>query len=26
VMANPKHFPGYGADAWGLTASDGPYG
>lgn len=26
VMANPKHFAGYGADAWGLTASDGPYG
>jgi len=26
VMENPKHFPGYGADAWGLTASDGPYG
>lgn len=26
VMANPKHFPGYGPDAWGLTASDGPYG
>jgi len=25
-MANPKHFAGYGADAWGLTASDGPYG
>ena len=24
VIANPKHFPGYGADAWGLTASDGP--
>lgn len=23
-VANPKHFPGYGADAWGLTASDGP--
>ena len=22
--ANPKHFPGYGPDAWGLTASDGP--
>jgi len=21
---NPKHYPGYGADAWGLTASDGP--
>jgi len=26
VMANPKHFAGYGHDAWGLTASDGPYG
>jgi exo beta-1,2-glucooligosaccharide sophorohydrolase (non-reducing end) len=26
VMANPKHFAGYGPDAWGLTASDGPYG
>lgn len=25
-IANPKHFPGYGADAWGLTASDGPFG
>lgn len=25
-MANPKYFPGYGADAWGLTASDGPQG
>ena len=24
--ANPKHFPGYGANAWGLTASDGPWG
>lgn len=24
--ANPKHFPGYGTDAWGLTASDGPDG
>jgi len=23
---NPKHFPGYGPDAWGLTASDGPQG
>jgi len=23
---NPKHFPGYGADAWGLTAADGPEG
>jgi exo beta-1,2-glucooligosaccharide sophorohydrolase (non-reducing end) len=26
VIANPKHFPGYGPDAWGLTASDGPEG
>jgi hypothetical protein len=26
VMANPKNFPGYGPDAWGLTASDGPFG
>ncbi len=26
VMANPKHFKGYGPDAWGLTASDGPHG
>ena len=25
-ISNPKHFPGYGADAWGLTASDGPEG
>jgi len=25
-IANPKHFKGYGADSWGLTASDGPYG
>ena len=25
-IANPKHFGGYGPDAWGLTASDGPYG
>lgn len=25
-IANPKHFQGYGADAWGLTASDGPFG
>ena len=25
-IANPKHFKGYGADAWGLTASDGPTG
>ena len=26
VAANPKHFAGYGPDAWGLTASDGPNG
>jgi exo beta-1,2-glucooligosaccharide sophorohydrolase (non-reducing end) len=25
-IANPKHFAGYGPDAWGLTASDGPAG
>ena len=25
-VANPKHFPGYGSNAWGLTASDGPEG
>ena len=25
-IANPKHYPGYSADAWGLTASDGPEG
>lgn len=25
-VANPKHFAGYGNDAWGLTASDGPRG
>jgi len=25
-IENPKHFPGYGADAWGLTAADGPEG
>jgi hypothetical protein len=24
--ANPKHFRGYGANCWGLTASDGPKG
>jgi len=24
--ANPKHFQGYGANSWGLTASDGPTG
>ncbi len=26
AIANPKHFAGYGPDAWGLTASDGPDG
>ncbi len=26
TLANPKHFAGYGPDAWGLTASDGPEG
>jgi exo beta-1,2-glucooligosaccharide sophorohydrolase (non-reducing end) len=25
-IANPKHFKGYGPDAWGLTAADGPEG
>lgn len=25
-VANPKRFKGYGPDAWGLTASDGPAG
>jgi exo beta-1,2-glucooligosaccharide sophorohydrolase (non-reducing end) len=25
-IANPHHFKGYGADAWGLTAVDGPDG
>jgi hypothetical protein len=25
-VANPKKFPGYGSDAWGLTAGDGPEG
>ena len=25
-IANPKHFVGYGPNAWGLTASDGPGG
>jgi len=25
-LANPKHQEGYGANAWGLTASDGPWG
>ena len=23
-IANPRHFKGYGADSWGLTAVDGP--
>ena len=25
-VANPKKFDGYGSNAWGLTASDGPWG
>jgi hypothetical protein len=25
-IADPRHFAGYGADSWGLTASDGPEG
>lgn len=25
-IADPKHYPGYAANAWGLTASDGPKG
>lgn len=25
-IENPKHFSGYGQDAWGLTAADGPEG
>ncbi|HTW79564.1 MAG TPA: glucoamylase family protein [Terracidiphilus sp.] len=25
-IANPKHFTGYGAEAWGLTAADTPWG
>jgi len=25
-IANPKHFEGYSAESWGLTASDGPDG
>lgn len=25
-IADPKHFEGYGPNAWGLTASDGPEG
>jgi exo beta-1,2-glucooligosaccharide sophorohydrolase (non-reducing end) len=24
-VANPNHYKGYGENAWGLTASDGPY-
>jgi len=24
-VLNPKHFKGYGENAWGLTASDGPF-
>jgi hypothetical protein len=24
AVRNPRGFPGYGADAWGLSASDGP--
>lgn len=24
-IQNPKHFKGYGENAWGLTASDGPF-
>jgi exo beta-1,2-glucooligosaccharide sophorohydrolase (non-reducing end) len=24
-VQNPNHFKGYGEEAWGLTASDGPY-
>jgi hypothetical protein len=26
AIANPKHFAGYGANSWGLTAVDGPDG
>jgi len=26
AIANPKNFAGYGPNAWGLTASDGPEG
>ncbi len=26
AIANPHHWKGYGADAWGLTAVDGPKG
>ncbi len=25
-LENPKHFKGYGANCWGLTASDNPWG
>jgi exo beta-1,2-glucooligosaccharide sophorohydrolase (non-reducing end) len=25
-IANPKHYAGYGANAWGLSANDGPVG
>ena len=25
-VKNPKHYKGYGANSWGLTASDGPNG
>ncbi|MBI3475723.1 MAG: hypothetical protein HY010_08320 [Acidobacteria bacterium] len=25
-IENPRHFEGYGTNAWGLTASDGPWG
>ena len=25
-VANPKHYPGYSAQSWGLTASDNPWG
>jgi hypothetical protein len=25
-IADPNHFPGYGKQAWGLTASDDPWG
>lgn len=25
-IANPKRFPGYGPNCWGLTASDNPFG
>jgi hypothetical protein len=25
-IANPKHFTGYSAESWGLTAADGPEG